>query len=434
ETSSKKLMEILIDREIVMEQETFELNGKRKVQGYYIYKKKQQEQSLKLAQYYTPECLVDLCLELLQPKGELFDPCCGLGSFLLKAKSRDETLQISGNDIATDLGELPFTFSHGDYLKTETQAHDYTIANIPFNSKKTHCQLIIKNTRKKALIILPSGVNGGLNPTITKKRIEIINSGVIELVCQLPSHLFNQTGQKDLALEKNKEEEKNEFDYSLHVGFFDGISQNEPEKTEEEVQSLAKEVRKIYEEINHSEINELLKKLEKNGKINQQLIKYTYELRYSLHALIADAYHKLMMLEEMDDSGEIQLQSCFVEGQRITELQNKIRDLLLELPKTLFLPLGDLLFEKYKDSQIKIKDHFKLVRGKTPPTKNPEYYEKGTIKWINSGVLTNLYFLTEYTPPSKLVTEKAVQDCKLAYAKPKTVLLANIAPNLKKIV
>jgi type I restriction-modification system DNA methylase subunit len=140
----------------------------------------------------------------LQPKGELFDPCCGLGSFLLKAKSKDESLKIAGNDIAKDLGELPFEFTCSDYLNSEAQEHDYTIANIPFNSKKTHCQLvdenycwiekIIKNTRKKALIILPSGVNSGLNKRITEKRIEIINSGVLELVLQLPSHLFNQTG------------------------------------------------------------------------------------------------------------------------------------------------------------------------------------------------------------------------------------------------
>ena len=51
----------------------------------------------------------------------------------------------------------------------------------------------------------------------------------------------------------------------------------------------------------------------------------------------------------------------------------------LELPKTPFLPLGDLLFQKYKDSQIKIKDHFRLTCGKTPPTKNPEYYENGNL-------------------------------------------------------
>ena len=83
---------------------------------YRAYWEKAQEASLKLAQYYTPECLVNLCLELLQPKGELFDPCCGLGSFLLKAKSKDETLNIMGNDIAKDLGKLPFTFTNSDYL------------------------------------------------------------------------------------------------------------------------------------------------------------------------------------------------------------------------------------------------------------------------------------------------------------------------------
>ena len=52
---------------------------------------------------------------------------------------------------------------------------------------------------------------------------------------------------------------------------------------------------------------------------------------------------------------------------------------LLEIIKTI-LEYADLLFLKYKDSQIKIKDHFKLIRGKTPPTDNKEYYENGTIK------------------------------------------------------
>ena len=93
-----------------------------------------------------------------------------------------------------------------------------------------------------------------------------------------------------------------------------------------------------------------------------------------------------------------------------------------------------MLFLKYKDSQIKIKDHFQLIRGKTPPTNNPEYYQNGTIKWINSGVLTNLYFLTDNTLASKLVTEKAVQECRLFYAQPKTVLFSNIDPSLEKIV
>ncbi|CAH1755737.1 9165_t:CDS:1 [Entrophospora sp. SA101] len=55
------------------------------------------------------------------------------------------------------------------------------------------------------------------------------------------------------------------------------------------------------------------------------------------------------------------------------------QDFLLKMIKKI-LELGDLLFMKYKDSQIKIKDHFQLIRGKTPPTKNPEYYEKGSIK------------------------------------------------------
>jgi len=52
---------------------------------------------------------------------------------------------------------------------------------------------------------------------------------------------------------------------------------------------------------------------------------------------------------------------------------------MLNKLQTLKLRLGDLLFQKYQDNQIKIKDHFKLVRGKTPPTKISEYYENGSL-------------------------------------------------------
>ena len=64
----------------------------------------------------------------------------------------------------------------------------------------------------------------------------------------------------------------------------------------------------------------------------------------------------------------------------------------LELPKTLFLPLGDLLFQKYKDSQIRVKEHFKLI------------------------------------------TNKAFKKCNLFYAKLNSVLIANINLNKNKIV
>src|SRR5438045_4028897 len=106
----------------------------------------------------------------------------------------------------------------------------------------------------------------------------------------------------------------------------------------------------------------------------------------------------------------------------------------LELPKNLIFPLGDLLFQKYKDSQIRIKDYFNLMRGNTPLTKNPEYYEKGTIKWINSGILTNLYFLNDETQVSKLITEKAIKKCDLKYGIRNSVLITRIQLDLNKIV
>lgn len=100
-----------------------------------------------------------------------------------------------------------------------------------------------------------------------------------------------------------------------------------------------------------------------------------------------------------------------------------------------FLQVGDLIFQKYQDSEIKLKDHFQLIRGKTPPTYNPNYYENGLIKWINSGVLTNLYFLTEHTPASELITEQAIKECNLSFAQPNTTLISGIDFNIgNKIV
>ena len=318
---------------------------------YRAYWEKSQEQSLKLAQYYTPKCLVELCIALLQPKGELFDPCCGLGSFLLKAKEKNLDLKISGNDIAKDLGELPFEFTNSDYLNNgEDREFDYIIANIPFNLKKTHCQLvnenfcwiekIIRNTRKKSLIILPNIVGGGLNPKQTAKRKQIIESGVLELALQLPTHLFNQVGLSVTLWLIDKTKTSQDVNL-LDAEKFSEWKDKKRFISEENIQQICDKNNWIKADLERIKENNfcllpqrfepLDEKEEEQWEINQQIIKHTYELRYSLHALIADAYHKLMVLEDINsEEGEIQLQNFFVEGKRVAELQEKIRKLLLE--------------------------------------------------------------------------------------------------------
>ncbi|CAG8437520.1 6960_t:CDS:2 [Ambispora leptoticha] len=274
-----------------------------------LQKQKAQEQSLKLGQFYTPECLVELCLELLQPKGELFDPCCGLGSFLLKAKAKDESLKISGNDIATDLGELPFEFTSSDYLKSEDKEHDYIIANIPFNIKKSHFSY--EQIKESNFILVPSR--------------------------------YEKSTESNLSPEE----------------------------------------------------------------IDKKLVRCAYELRYSLHLLIADAYNKLLNLdkfEEMENQErDAPLANLLGERERIEYLQKKIQDLMLE--------------KYFKDSKEECK---------TPPTKNPEYYENGTLPWLNGGALTNLYFLTEETKPSKMITEKARLEYPLLLAQSNSVVFSNV--------
>ena len=109
---------------------------------------------------------------------------------------------------------------------------------------------IIANTRKKALIILPSGVNSGLNRKLLEKRIAIINSGVLELVCQLPSHLFNKTGIAPTIWLINKELQSNQkgFDkpdqnndkniYFLHAERFSEWKNKQRFLTAENIQQI----------------------------------------------------------------------------------------------------------------------------------------------------------------------------------------------------
>ena len=101
--------------------------------------------------------------------------------------------------------------------------------------------------------------------------------------------------------------------------------------------------------------------------------------------------------------------------------------------KQQLLNLGDLLFAKYHDSKIKVNEHFQLICGKTPPTNNPYYYQNGTNPWINSGILTNLYFLTKDTPPSKYINELAKQDNHLRWTKPNSILITRVQPEVNKI-
>ncbi|MCE8159093.1 MAG: restriction endonuclease subunit S [Candidatus Moeniiplasma glomeromycotorum] len=119
-------------------------------------------------------------------------------------------------------------------------------------------------------------------------------------------------------------------------------------------------------------------------------------------------------------------------------------DFLLKMIQK-YLELGDLLFLKYQDSQIKIKDHFKLIAGKSPYASlyknNKELYELiekksrqlGIIKWVNSGVLTNCYFLTNTLTPSKLIDKELVSLCKLNYGINNSVLIPGVYFDIEKI-
>ncbi|CAG8513260.1 877_t:CDS:2, partial [Racocetra persica] len=67
--------------------------------------------------------------------------------------------------------------------------------------------------------------------------------------------------------------------------------------------------------------------------------------------------------------------------------------------------------------------------------KEPEEINRGSSLIVSgNGVLTNLYFLTEHTSPSKLISDKAKIECQLPSAQPQTVLISDIDLNPTKIV
>ncbi|CAG8630935.1 9512_t:CDS:10, partial [Ambispora leptoticha] len=110
---------------------------------------------------FTDSLLKDLIVCLVESQGELYDPCCGLGSFLLKAKAKDETLKISGNDIDSNL-QVPFPITFGDYLASEKQ--NYVLAPLRYEfdpakkplteEEKQEIDEKIKTTQKELYMLI----------------------------------------------------------------------------------------------------------------------------------------------------------------------------------------------------------------------------------------------------------------------------------------
>lgn len=78
---------------------------------------------------------------------------------------------------------------------------------------------------------------------------------------------------------------------------------------------------------------------------------------------------------------------------------------------------------------VKIGDKFTTILGGTPSRAVSEYWENGTIAWINSGAINNL----RITEPSELITEKALEKSAAKMMPIRTTLLAITGATLGQV-
>ncbi|WP_339709472.1 N-6 DNA methylase [uncultured Kriegella sp.] len=195
-------------------------------------------------QFYTPESIVKLLVEMLQPyKGRVFDPCCGSGGmfvqsekFILAHQGKINDISIYGqesNQTTWRLAKMNLAIrgidssqvkwnNEGSFLNN---AHkdlkaDYIIANPPFNDSDWSGDLLRGDARwhygipsaknanfawlqhflyhlspnGTAGIVLANGAlsSDTLNDDVIRKQM--IESNVIDCIVMLPEKLFFNTG------------------------------------------------------------------------------------------------------------------------------------------------------------------------------------------------------------------------------------------------
>ncbi len=214
-------------------------------------------------QFYTPESIVKLLVEMLQPyKGRVFDPCCGSGGMFVQSEKFTLSHQGKINDISIygqesnqttwrlakmnlairgiDSSQVKWN-NEGSFLNN---AHkdlkaDYIIANPPFNDSDWGGNLMRNDARWKygtppdknanfgwvqhfLYHMTPNGkagfvlANGSLTSNTGSEgeiRQKLINNDLVECIISLPDKLFYSTHIPASLwfLNKNKQQRKGEI-------------------------------------------------------------------------------------------------------------------------------------------------------------------------------------------------------------------------------
>lgn len=194
-------------------------------------------------QFYTPQSVVELLVEMLEPyKGRIFDPCCGSGGmfvqsekFVKKHQGRTTDISIYGqesNQETWQLAKMNLAIRHiessqikwnsaGSFLDN---AHpdlkaDYVIANPPFNMTNWNGDALREDSRWQYGVpslnnanyawiqhfihhLAPSGqagfvmAKGALTSNSSGEgeiRKKLIDAGLVDCIVNLPAKLFLNT-------------------------------------------------------------------------------------------------------------------------------------------------------------------------------------------------------------------------------------------------
>jgi len=195
-------------------------------------------------QFYTPESIVRLLVEMLEPyNGRVFDPCCGSGGMFVQSEKFIENHQGRLDDISIygqesnqttwrlakmnlairgiDASNVKWN-NEGSFLK---DAHpdlksDYIIANPPFNMSDWSGDLLMEDSRWKygtppkgnanfawvqhfLYHLAPTGIagfvlsNGSLSSNTSGEgniRKKIVEQDLVDCIVMLPTQLFYNTG------------------------------------------------------------------------------------------------------------------------------------------------------------------------------------------------------------------------------------------------
>ena len=220
-------------------------------------------------QFYTPECVVKLLVNILEPlKGRVYDPCCGSGGMFVQSEkfvkshggkindisiygqeSNPTTRRLAAMNLAirgfsADLGKISDdTFGKDQFPDTK---FDFVLANPHFNDSDwggekyendprwifgrppvgnanfAWLQHIFWKLSKngKAGIVLANGSMSAVRNGEDDIRKEMINNDIVEIMVSLPGQLFHNTQVPVCIwfLSKNK---KYKNDRSNQVLFFD---------------------------------------------------------------------------------------------------------------------------------------------------------------------------------------------------------------------